>query len=596
MEIYRSHVLVCAGAGCISSGCKEVKRNLVTELQNNQLDSEIKVVETGCIGSCDLGPVIVVYPEGVFYQRVRPQDVKEIVSEHLLKGRPVEHLLHKDQDGQTVVNYDDITFFKKQVRIALRNVGIIDPELIEEYIARDGYAALGKVLTQYKPEQVVDVVKRSGLRGRGGAGFPTGLKWEFTMKSPGNQKYVICNADEGDPGAFMDRSVLEGDPHSVLEAMAIAGYTIGSNQGYVYVRAEYPLAVERLGIAIEQARKFGVLGKNIFGSGFDFDIEIRVGAGAFVCGEETALIASIEGKRGEPNPKPPFPASKGVWGKPTVINNVETYANIVPIILKGPEWFASIGTEKSKGTKVFAIAGKINNTGLVEVPIGTKLRELIFDLGGGIPNGKKFKAAQTGGPSGGCLTNEHLDLSMDYETLKSVGTMMGSGGLIVMDEDTCMVDVARFFLDFTQDESCGKCTPCRIGTKRMLEILTRITEGKGVLSDLEALETLAKHISSTALCGLGQSAPQPVLSTMKYFRDEYEAHIIEKRCPAGVCKALLSYRVKADVCRGCSICAKNCPASAISGEPKKTHQIDQQKCMKCGVCMEKCPFKAIEYR
>jgi NADP-reducing hydrogenase subunit HndC len=596
MEIYRSHVLVCAGAGCISSGCKEVKRNLVTELQSNQLDKEIKVVETGCIGSCDLGPVIVVYPEGVFYQRVKPQDVKEIVSEHLLKGRPVEHLLHKDQSGQTIVNYDDITFFKKQVRIALRNVGLIDPELIEEYIARDGYAALGKVLTQYKPEQVVDIVKRSGLRGRGGAGFPTGLKWEFTMKSPGNQKYVICNADEGDPGAFMDRSVLEGDPHSVIEAMAIAGYTIGSSQGYVYVRAEYPLAVERLGIAIEQARKFGVLGKNIFGSGFDFDVEIRVGAGAFVCGEETALIASIEGKRGEPNPKPPFPASKGVWGKPTVINNVETYANIVPIILKGPEWFASIGTEKSKGTKVFAIAGKINNTGLVEVPIGTKLRELIFDLGGGIPNGKKFKAAQTGGPSGGCLTNEHLDLSMDYETLKSVGTMMGSGGLIVMDEDTCMVDVARFFLDFTQDESCGKCTPCRIGTKRMLEILTRITEGKGVPSDLEALETLAKHICSTALCGLGQSAPQPVLSTMKYFRDEYEAHIYEKRCPAGVCKALLSYRVKADLCRGCSICAKNCPASAITGEPKKAHQIDLKKCMKCGVCMEKCPFKAIEYR
>jgi NADP-reducing hydrogenase subunit HndC len=593
MESYRRHVLVCAGAGCISSGCKEVERNLIGELQSHHLDNEIKVVGTGCIGSCDLGPVIVVYPEGVFYERVKPQDVREIVEGHLIGNEPVEKLLHRDSNGQVITHYKDIPFFNQQVRIALRNVGSINPEVIEEYVARDGYAALGKVLTSYKPEDVVDIIKRSGLRGRGGAGFPTGLKWELTMKAAGDEKYVVCNADEGDPGAFMDRSVLEGDPHSVIEAMAIAGYAIGSKQGYVYVRAEYPLAVERLGHAIIKAREFGSLGKNIFNTGFDFDMEIRVGAGAFVCGEETALIASIEGKRGEPSPKPPFPAVKGVWGKPTLINNVETYANIAPIILKGPEWFASIGTEKSKGTKVFAMAGKIKNTGLVEVPIGTKLRELIFDLGGGIPNGKKFKAAQTGGPSGGCLTTEHLDLPMDYETLKAVGSMMGSGGLIVMDEDTCMVDVARFFLDFTQDESCGKCTPCRIGTKRMLEILTRITEGKGVPSDLEALETLAKHISSTALCGLGQSAPQPVLSTMKYFRDEYEAHIYDKRCPAGVCKALLSYKVKPDLCRGCSICAKNCPASAITGETKKPHTIDSQKCVKCGVCMQKCPFKAI---
>ncbi len=594
MESYRRHVLVCAGAGCISSGCKEVERNLISELQSHRLDNEIKVIQTGCIGSCDLGPVIVVYPEGVFYERVKAQDVKGIVEEHLVENQPVERLLHKDSTGKTITHYQDIPFFNKQLRIALRNVGTINPEVIEDYVARDGYAALGKVLTSFKPEDVVDIVKRSGLRGRGGAGFPTGVKWELTMKASGDEKYVVCNADEGDPGAFMDRSVLEGDPHAIIEAMAIAGYTIGSKQGYVYVRAEYPLAVDRLGRAITKAREFGALGKNIFHSGFDFDMEIRVGAGAFVCGEETALIASIEGKRGEPSPKPPFPAVKGVWGKPTLINNVETYANIAPIILRGAQWFAGIGTEKSKGTKVFAIAGKIKNTGLVEVPIGTKLREIIFDLGGGIPGGKKFKAAQTGGPSGGCLTTEHLDLPMDYESLKAVGSMMGSGGLIVMDEDTCMVDVARFFLDFTQDESCGKCTPCRIGTKRMLEILTRITEGKGVPSDLEALETLAKHISSTALCGLGQSAPQPVLSTMKYFRDEYEAHIYDKHCPAGVCKALLSYKVKPDLCRGCSICAKNCPASAITGETKKTHVIDSKKCVKCGVCMQKCPFKAIE--
>jgi NADP-reducing hydrogenase subunit HndC len=593
---YRMHVLICAGAGCISSNCKEVKAQFVKELKEHQLEQEIKLVETGCIGSCDLGPVILVYPEGIFYQKVRPEDVGLIVEEHLLKGRPVSQLFYSEiGTNKPIVKYDDIGFFNKQLRIALRNVGVINPEIIEEYIARDGYTALGKVLTKFKPAEVVDLLKKSGLRGRGGAGFPTGLKWEFTQKAEGETKYVVCNADEGDPGAFMDRSVLEGDPHSVLEAMAIAGYTVGSNQGYVYVRAEYPLAVERLGYAIKQAREFGVLGENIFGTGFNFDVEIRVGAGAFVCGEETALIASIEGKRGEPNPKPPFPASKGVWGKPTLINNVETYANIPAIILNGPEWFAAIGTEKSKGTKVFAIAGKINNTGLVEVPMGTTLREIIFDLGGGIPGGKQFKAAQTGGPSGGCLTQAHLDLPMDYESLTAVGSMMGSGGLIVMDEDTCMVDVARFFLEFTQDESCGKCTPCRIGTKRMLEILTRITQGKGVPEDLETLETLANGIKRSALCGLGQTAPNPVFSTLKHFRHEYEAHIKDKTCPAGVCKALLSYKVKADLCKGCGLCAKNCPVSAISGEPKHVYTITD-KCIKCGVCLQKCPFKAIEYR
>ncbi|HEY8464219.1 MAG TPA: NADH-quinone oxidoreductase subunit NuoF [Bacillota bacterium] len=593
---YRTEVRICAGAGCISSGCKEVAKEFFTQLKNFRLEDKVKVVQTGCIGSCDLGPVIVVNPDGIFYQKVKPEDVKLIVEEHLLHGQPVEKLFYEVKgQGRSIARYDQIPFFNKQVRNALRNVGEIDPEVIDDYLAHDGYKALKKVLTELKPVEVVEILKKSGLRGRGGAGFPTGLKWEFTMKAPGDRKYVVCNADEGDPGAFMDRSVLEGDPHSVLEAMAIAGYTIGSNQGYVYVRAEYPLAVERLDHAIRQARERGQLGKNIQGTGFDFDVEIRVGAGAFVCGEETALIASIEGKRGEPSPKPPFPANKGVWGKPTLINNVETYANIPIIILKGAEWFSSTGTAKSKGTKVFAIAGKINNTGLVEVPMGTTLREIIFDLGGGIPNGKKFKAAQTGGPSGGCLTVEHLDMPMDYESLVAVGSMMGSGGLIVMDEDTCMVDVARFFLEFTQDESCGKCTPCRIGTKRMLEILTRITKGKGVPEDLTTLETLAKSIKISALCGLGQSAPNPVLSTLRYFRDEYEAHIYDKRCPAGVCKALLSYRINPNLCKGCGLCAKNCPAKAITGELKRAYQIGSE-CIKCGLCLQKCPFKAIEYR
>ncbi len=594
MGTYKAQVYVCAGAGCISSGCKEVQRTLLAELAKHGLEEEIRVLETGCIGSCDLGPVILVYPDGIFYQKVTASDVAEIVTEHIKNGRPVERLFYRDNENKALAKYDEIPFFNRQNQIALRNVGFIDPLSLDDYLARDGYKALEKSLKEYTQAQLVEEIKRSGLRGRGGAGFPTGLKWEITMKVPGEIKYVVCNADEGDPGAFMDRSILEGDPHSIIEAMAIAGYAIGSNQGFVYVRAEYPLAVERLGQAIKDAKKAGMLGEKIFGTSFSFDLEIRVGAGAFVCGEETALIASIEGKRGEPNPKPPFPASKGIWGKPTLINNVETYANIPMIILKGAEWFASIGTEKSKGTKVFAMAGKINNTGLVEVPMGTKLREIIFELGGGIPNGKKFKAAQTGGPSGGCLTNEHLDLTMDYDSLISAGSMMGSGGLIVMDEDTCMVDVARYFLDFTQDESCGKCTPCRIGTRRMLEILTRITEGKGVPEDLETLETLATHIKSTALCGLGQSAPNPVLSTMKYFRDEYEAHIYEKRCPSGVCQGLLKYQIKPDLCKGCSLCAKACPVSAISGQPKKVYEIDQAKCIKCGLCEQKCPFKAIE--
>jgi NADP-reducing hydrogenase subunit HndC len=597
MKLYRTHVLICGGAGCLSSGCKDVLQRFLTEIKAHNLEEEIKVVETGCIGTCDLGPVMVVYPEGIFYNKVTPEDVPEIIEEHLIKGRYITRLLfERPVSGEQIPFYNEIDFFRKQKRIALRNVGLINPESIEEYIARDGYIALGKALSKSTPEQVIQEIKDSGLRGRGGAGFPTGLKWEFTRKAPGDQKYVICNADEGDPGAFMDRSVLEGDPHSVIEAMTLAGYAVGADQGYVYVRAEYPLAVQRLGDAIEKAHEFGMLGENILGTDFSFDLEIRVGAGAFVCGEETALLASIEGQRGEPRSKPPFPASHGLWGKPTLINNVETYANIPAILTQGADWFKQIGTEKSKGTKVFALAGKVNNTGLVEVPMGTTLRQIIFELGGGIPNHKRFKAAQTGGPSGGCLTEKDLDRPMDYESLVAAGSMMGSGGLIVMDEDNCMVDVARFFLEFTQDESCGKCTPCRIGTKRMLDILTKITQGKGEEQDLELLEELATTIKSTALCGLGQSAPNPVLSTIRNFRDEYLAHIRDKKCPAKVCRALLQYTILSDPCKGCGLCAKNCPENAISGEPKKPYVIDQEACIKCGNCLDKCPFDAIELK
>ena len=593
MDLFRAHVLVCGGTGCSSSGSAELIKRFEEQIAKNGLDKEVKVVRTGCFGLCEAGPVVIVYPEGTFYSRIRPDDVDEIVSEHLLKGRIVQHLVYKEKaDEEQHVTLDNIDFYRPQMRLALRNCGVIDPENIDEYIAFDGYRALAKVLTEMTPEQVISEVLKSGLRGRGGAGFPTGKKWQFAAASKADQKYMICNADEGDPGAFMDRSVLEGDPHSVLEAMAIGGYAIGASEGYIYVRAEYPIAVKRLEIAINQARDYGLLGKNIFGSGFDFDIFIRLGAGAFVCGEETALMHSIEGGRGEPKPKPPFPAVRGLFDKPTNINNVETLANIPQIILKGADWFASIGTEKSKGTKVFALGGKINNTGLVEVPMGTPLRDIIYKIGGGIPGGKKFKAVQTGGPSGGCIPADYLDIAIDYDSLTAIGSMMGSGGMIVMDEDNCMVDIARFFLDFTVDESCGKCTPCRIGTRRMLEILERIVEGKGEDGDIEKLETLAKNIKATALCGLGQTAPNPVLSTLRYFRDEYEAHIKEKRCPAHHCQALLNY-VISDKCRGCTLCAKVCPAGAITGEVRKQHHIDVTKCLKCGACMEKCRFGAI---
>jgi NADP-reducing hydrogenase subunit HndC len=594
MELYRSHVLVCAGAGCISSACKAVQSTLVDEIEKNGLADEIKVVETGCMGPCDLGPVVMVFPDGVFYQKLTPGDATEIVTEHLLKGNVVERLLHTPAGSQEKVKgINQMEFFKRQTRIALRNSGIINPESVEEYIARDGYRAMGRVLSQMTPEQVVDAIKESGLRGRGGAGFPTGLKWEFTAKAPGSPKYVVCNADEGDPGAFMDRSILEGDPHSVLEAMAICGYAIGANSGYIYVRAEYPLAVERLEIAIHKAREYGLLGDNIFGAGFSFDIEIRVGAGAFVCGEETALLASIEGQRGEPRPKPPFPAQEGLWGKPTVINNVETLACIAPIILNGAPWFAAIGTEKSKGTKVFALAGKINNTGLVEVPMGTPLREIIYDIGGGIPDGKQFKAVQTGGPSGGCIPADYLDTPVDYESLNKLGAIMGSGGMIIVDEDTCMVDLAKFFLEFVQEESCGKCSPCRIGTKRMLEIMERITAGHGKEGDIELLEELSQGIKNSALCGLGQTAPNPVLSTLQYFRSEYEAHVYDKKCPAGACQALLTYYIDAKACNGCGLCRKICPSGAVAGEKKKPHIIDMEICIKCGTCKQKCKFNAI---
>ncbi len=592
--MYRSHVLVCGGTGCTSSGSGEIISTFERELAKNDLDKEVKVVRTGCFGLCALGPVVIVYPEGSFYSRVKAEDVPEIVEEHLLKGRIVSRLLYEETvEDDEILSLNETDFYKKQHRVALRNCGVIDPENIEEYIAVDGYEALGKCLTEYTPEQVIQIIKDSGLRGRGGAGFPTGVKWSFAAANAADQKYVCCNEDEGDPGAFMDRSVLEGDPHAVIEAMAIAGYAIGASQGYIYVRAEYPIAVKRLQIAIGQAREYGLLGKDIFGTGFDFDLDVRLGAGAFVCGEETALMTSIEGKRGEPRPRPPFPAVKGLFGKPTVLNNVETYANIPQIILKGADWFASMGTEKSKGTKVFALGGKIHNTGLVEVPMGTTLREIVEEIGGGIPNGKKFKAAQTGGPSGGCIPAEHFDVPIDYDNLLAIGSMMGSGGLIVMDEDNCMVDIAKFFLEFTVDESCGKCTPCRVGTRRLLEMLDKVTKGKATMEDLDKIEALCYYIKENSLCGLGQTAPNPVLSTLRYFRDEYIAHIVDKRCPAGVCKDLLQYVIDPAKCRGCTLCSRVCPAGAISGEVKTPHRIDPAKCVKCGACMEKCKFGAI---
>ncbi len=593
----RSHVLICGGTGCTSSGSMALRDALEKELEAKGLTEEIKIVTTGCFGLCALGPVMIVYPDGTFYSMVQPTDIPEIVEEHLLKGRPVERLEYHEKTGDHHVasSLSDTNFYKKQKRVALRNCGVINPEVIDEYIAMDGYAALGKVLTEMTPEQVIDTILASGLRGRGGAGFPTGKKWQLArnLVQDGGKKYVACNADEGDPGAFMDRSILEGDPHALIEAMAIAGYAIGADEGFVYVRAEYPIAIQRLEIAINQAREYGLLGKDIFGTGFNFDIQLRLGAGAFVCGEETALMTSIEGNRGEPRPRPPFPAVKGLFERPTVLNNVETYANIAQIILNGPEWFASMGTEKSAGTKVFALGGKITNTGLVEIPMGTTLREVVEEIGGGIPNGKKFKAAQTGGPSGGCIPAHLIDTPIDYDNLLAIGSMMGSGGLIVMDEDNCMVDIARFFLDFTVDESCGKCTPCRVGTKRMLEILDKIIAGKGELEDIDRLEELAEYIKSASLCGLGQTAPNPVLSTLRYFRDEYIAHVVDKKCPAGVCKDLLSYVIVADKCKGCTACARVCPAGAISGTVKQPHVIDTTKCIKCGACISKCKFGAI---
>ncbi|MBR6548684.1 MAG: NADH-quinone oxidoreductase subunit NuoF [Clostridia bacterium] len=591
----RSHVLICGGTGCNSSGSAHLETALEKELAAKGIQDEIKIVKTGCFGLCALGPVMIVYPEGTFYSRVQVDDIPEIVEEHLLKGRIVDRLVYNDAaEGEAhATSLNDTAFYKKQKRVALRNCGVINPEIIDEYIAVDGYQALGKCLTELSREDVIAILKDSGLRGRGGGGFPTAMKWQFAYNQTADQKYVVCNADEGDPGAFMDRSILEGDPHALIEAMAIAGYVIGANQGYVYVRAEYPIAVKRLQIAINQARDYGLLGKDIFGTGFDFDMDIRLGAGAFVCGEETALLTSIEGHRGEPRVRPPFPAVKGLFDKPTIINNVETYANIPQIILKGAEWFSSMGTEKSKGTKVFALGGKIENTGLVEIPMGTTLREIVYEIGGGIPGGKKFKAAQTGGPSGGCIPASLIDTPVDYDSLIAIGSMMGSGGLIVMDEDNCMVDIAKFFLEFTVDESCGKCTPCRVGTRRMLEILEKITDGRGEDGDIEKLEELAMTIKATSLCGLGQTAPNPVLSTLRYFRDEYEAHIYEKRCPAGQCKKLAQYIIDADKCKGCSLCAKKCPVGAISGEIKSPFTIDQDKCIKCGACIDSCKFNAI---
>lgn len=589
-------ILVCGGTGCTSSHSEKIIKKLNEEIENKSIKN-IEVIKTGCFGFCAQGPIMVIYPGGYFYNCVKVENIEEIVWEHLINGRPVKHLLYQDtvKDNVTKSLYDT-PFYAKQKRIALKNCGLINPEKIDDYIAMDGYLALGKVLTEMAPEDVISEIKNSGLRGRGGGGFPTGVKWELAAKNKSNQKYVCCNADEGDPGAFMDRSILEGDPHCVLEAMAIAGYAIGTNKGYIYVRAEYPIASHRLEIAINQAREYGLLGKNILSSGFDFDIEIRLGAGAFVCGEETALMTSIEGKRGEPRPRPPFPAKKGLFNKPTILNNVETYANVAQIILKGADWFNSIGTEKSKGTKVFALGGKINHTGLVEVPMGTTLREIIDEIGGGIPNGKKFKAAQTGGPSGGCIPAECLDTKIDYDHLIKIGSMMGSGGLIVMDEDTCMVDIAKFFLEFTVDESCGKCTACRIGTKRLLEMLNKITAGSASLDDLEKMEELCNYIKKNSLCGLGKTAPNPVLSTLKYFRDEYEAHVKDKKCPAGVCKSLLSYVILPEKCKGCTACARVCPVGAISGTVKNPHKIDPEKCIKCGACFKTCKFGAIEKR
>lgn len=587
-------VLVCGGTGCTSSGSMKIIEKLEEEIKLQGLEGKVNIIKTGCFGLCALGPIMIVYPEGTFYSKMELSHVPEIVESHLKNGVPVKKYLYAETvDNDTIKSLNETKFYAHQHRVALRNCGLISPEHIEEYIARDGYQALYKVLTSMSPDDVIDVMLKSGLRGRGGAGFPTGRKWQFAKASVSDQKYVCCNADEGDPGAFMDRSVLEGDPHSVIEAMAIAGYTIGANQGYIYVRAEYPIAVERLQIAIKQAEEAGMLGDNIFGTGFSFNLGLRLGAGAFVCGEETALMSSIEGNRGEPRCRPPFPAVKGLFAKPTILNNVETYANVCQIILNGPEWFASMGTEKSKGTKVFALGGKIHNTGLVEVPMGTTLRTVIEDIGGGIPNGKKFKAAQTGGPSGGCIPAEHLDIPIDYDNLISIGSMMGSGGLIVMDEDNCMVDIAKFFLQFTVDESCGKCTPCRVGTKRLYEMLEKITSGNGTMEDLDRMEKLCYYIKNNSLCGLGQTAPNPVLSTLRYFKDEYIAHVKDKKCPAGVCTKLLSYKIVADKCKGCTACARNCPVSAIEGKVKEAHVINPAKCIKCGACMEKCKFGAI---
>ncbi len=594
--MYRSQVLICGGTGCTSSGSVKIAKRLQEEIDKNGLTNEVMVVRTGCFGLCALGPIMIVYPEGTFYSMVKEEDIAEIVSEHLLKGRIVTRLVYDETVAENEIkSLKETDFYKKQHRIALRNCGVINPECIDEYIGRNGYEALGKVLKTMTPDDVIQVILDSGLRGRGGGGFPTGKKWQLArnLVKDADQKYVCCNADEGDPGAFMDRSVLEGDPHVVIEAMAIAGYAIGATQGYIYIRAEYPIAVQRLQIAIDQAREYGLLGKNIFDSGFDFDLDIRLGAGAFVCGEETALMTSIEGNRGEPRPRPPFPAESGLFKKPTVLNNVETYANIPQIILNGADWFASMGTEKSKGTKVFALGGKIHNTGLVEVPMGTTLREVIYEIGGGIPNGKAFKAAQTGGPSGGCIPAEHLDIPIDYDNLIAIGSMMGSGGLIVMDEDNCMVDIAKFFLQFTVDESCGKCTPCRIGTKRLYEMLEKITSGNATMEDLDKMEKLCYYIKNNSLCGLGQTAPNPVLSTLRYFKNEYIAHVQDKKCPAGVCQDLLTYKIIDLKCKGCTACARGCPVGAISGTVKQPHSIDTTKCIKCGACMAKCKFGAI---